>query len=64
MNIAITMALLAAIALFNLSGSTPAHATDMVDFRSDRDRSDCRVVEIRTINRWGDDVTIQRRVCG
>jgi hypothetical protein len=62
-KIAITAAL-GAVAFFSLSGPTPAHATDMDDYRWDHDRADCRVIETRTVNRWGDDVTIRRRVCG
>jgi hypothetical protein len=64
MKIASAAAVLAAIALFGVSGSTHAYATDMDDFRWDHDRADCRVIETRTTNRWGDDVTVRRRVCG
>jgi hypothetical protein len=36
----------------------------MDNYRWDHDRAaDCRVIETRTTNRWGDDVTIRRRVC-
>jgi hypothetical protein len=64
MKIAITAAALGAVAFFSLSGPTPAHATDMDDYRWDHDRADCRVIETRTVNRWGDEVTVRRRVCG
>ncbi len=63
MKLAIAMALLAAIAVFNL-GSPPAHAMDMVDYRANHDQGDCRVVEVQTTNRWGTDITIRRLVCG
>ncbi len=64
MKMAITAAALATVALFAVTGSAPAQATDIDDYRWDHDRSDCRVVEVHTTNRWGDDVTITRRVCG
>jgi hypothetical protein len=64
MKLVITAMVLAAVALVGASAPTPAHATDMTDFRWDHDRGDCRLVEIRSINRWGDDVTVHRRVCG
>jgi hypothetical protein len=55
---------LATVALFAGAGSTSARATDMDNYRWDHDRAaDCRVIETRTTNRWGDDVTIRRRVC-
>jgi hypothetical protein len=63
MKLAIATALFAAVAVFNL-GSTPVHATDMVDYRANHDQAGCRVVEIQTTNRWGTDVTIRRLVCG
>jgi hypothetical protein len=64
MRIAITAAALAAIAPFAVSQPTPARATDIDDFRWDHDRAaDCRVIETHTTNRWGDDVTVRRRVC-
>jgi hypothetical protein len=55
---------LGAIALFTPLEWSPARATDIDDYRWDHDRADCRVIEIRTTNRWGDDVTVRRRVCG
>ena len=61
MRTAIAAAVLS-VALFSVSN--PAHATDMDSFRSDDFRGNCRVVETRTINRWGDDVTVRSRVCG
>jgi hypothetical protein len=61
MRTAIAAAVLS-VTLFSVSN--PAHATDMDGFRSDDFRGNCRVVETRTINRWGDDVTIRTRVCG
>jgi hypothetical protein len=64
MTIARTAAVgLGAIALFAMTQSTPARATDMDDYRWDHQGSDCRVIETHTTNRWGDDVTIRRRVC-
>jgi hypothetical protein len=55
---------LGAIALFAGAESTSARATDFDNYRWDHDRAaDCRVIETRTTNRWGDDVTIRRRVC-
>ena len=55
---------LGAVAIFAVSASTPARATDIDDYRWDHDQANCRVVETRTTNRWGEDVTIRRRVCG
>jgi hypothetical protein len=64
MTVARTAAVaLRAIALCALTQSTPARATDIDDYRWDHERPDCRVVETHTTNRWGDDVTIRRRVC-
>jgi hypothetical protein len=63
MRTAIAAAVLS-VALFSVSGPSPAHATDMDSFRSDDFRGNCRVVETHTINRWGDDVTVRTRVCG
>jgi hypothetical protein len=54
---------LGAIACFAVTESTSARATDVDDYRWNHDRADCRVIETRTTNRWGDDVTIRRRVC-
>ena len=64
LKIALTSAALAAIALFAVSGSAPARATDFDDYRWDHGRADCRVVETRSTNRWGEEVTVRRRVCG
>jgi hypothetical protein len=61
MRIAIAAPLLS-VAFFSVS--SPAHATDMDNFRWDEFRGNCRVIETRTINRWGDDVTVRTRVCG
>ncbi len=64
MTFARTAALaLGAVALFALAQSIPARATDIDDYRWDHERSDCRVIETHTTNRWGDDITIRRRVC-
>jgi hypothetical protein len=65
---------LGTIALFDLSVS--ALADDIQDYRwynSQRlypwnpswnaGRSNCRVVEVHTTNRWGTDVTVHRRIC-
>ena len=58
------MMALATVALFAVAGPTAARATDVEDYRWDHNRaSDCRVIETRTTNRWGDDVTTRRRVC-
>jgi hypothetical protein len=54
---------LAAAALLQPAGSPGARATDVDDYRWDHDRADCRFVETHTTNRWGDDVTVRRRVC-
>lgn len=54
---------LAAIALVSVAESTFARATDIDDYRWNHDRSDCRVIETHTTNRWGEDVTVRRRVC-
>jgi hypothetical protein len=63
MKIAITAAALGAFVLFSVSGAIPARASDINDYRWDPHLSNCRDVEIHTTNRWGDDVTIHRRVC-
>jgi hypothetical protein len=54
----------AGIAALGAAGSTTGRATDFDDYRWDHERGDCRVIETRTTNRWGDDVTVRRRVCG
>jgi hypothetical protein len=54
---------LGAIALFAVGQSTSARATDIDDYRWNHDRPDCRVIETRTTNRWGEDVTVRRRIC-
>jgi hypothetical protein len=54
---------LGAIALFTVAESTSGRATDIDDYRWNHDRSDCRVIETHTTNRWGEDVTVRRRVC-
>jgi hypothetical protein len=59
----LTAAVFAAAALLGISAG-PSRATDIDVYRSDHARSsDCRVVETRTVNRWGDEVTIRQRVC-
>jgi len=58
------VAALGAIVLVTIAGSTSARAIDVDDYRWDHDRAaDCRVIETRTTNRWGVDVTVRRRVC-
>jgi hypothetical protein len=47
----------------SVAESTSSRATDIDDFRWNHDRADCPVIETHTTNRWGDDVTIRRRVC-
>jgi hypothetical protein len=64
MNIALTAAASAAIALSRVARPTSAQATEIEVYRTDHERTDCRVVETTTINRWGDEVTIRQRVCG
>lgn len=64
MRTAMTSIALAGAALLYVAGSPGARATDVDDYRWDHDRADCRFVETRTTNRWGDDVTVRRRVCG
>ena len=59
-----TAAALGTLALLSVAGSLPVRATDVDDYRWDHNRPDCRVVETHTTNRWGDDVTVRRRVCG
>ena len=51
-------------ALLGIVGPTSVQATDIDVYRTDHGRTDCRVVETRTTNRWGDEVTIHQRVCG
>ena len=64
MRIAMTAAATAILTLLGVANSPKARATDIDDYRWDHDRPNCRVVETRTTNRWGDDVTIRRRICG
>lgn len=64
MRIAMTAAALGSLALLSVAGPPMARATDLDDYRWDHDRPNCRVVETRTTNRWGDDVTVRRRICG
>jgi hypothetical protein len=52
-----------AVALLTGAVSTFARATDIDDYRWNHDRVDCRVIETHTTNRWGDDVTVRRRIC-
>ncbi len=54
----------ALVIVASFSVSNAARATDMDNFRWDEFRGNCRVVEIHTVNRWGDDVTTHTRVCG
>jgi len=71
MRRAITAAAFAAIALAGMSG--PIAAQDIYDYNwhnsrglypwSPSSRSNCRVVDIQTTNRWGTDMTVHRRVC-
>jgi hypothetical protein len=63
MNIVLTVAVSAVIALLTIAGSTPALASEIEVYRTDHDGTECRMVETRTINRWGDEVTIRQRVC-
>ncbi|HEY1543204.1 MAG TPA: hypothetical protein VGG01_12405 [Xanthobacteraceae bacterium] len=63
MNIALTVAASAAITLLVIAGSTPARASEIEIYRTDHERADCHMVETRTTNRWGDEVTIRQRVC-
>ena len=60
----VPIAAVLATALSGLAGSTPARATDIDVYRTDHEGANCRVVETRTTNRWGDEVTIRQRVCG
>jgi hypothetical protein len=64
MRMTLTAAALGTLALLTVAGSPAAQATDIDDYRWDHARADCRVVETRTTNRWGEDVTVRRRVCG
>jgi hypothetical protein len=63
-TVKIAAAMLGTMALLNVAAPFAARATDIDDYRWDHDRPDCRVVETHTTNRWGDDVTVRRRVCG
>src|SRR5262249_36160185 len=64
MRMAITAAGLGILALLGVAGSPMGRATDIDDYRWDHGRPDCRVVETRTTNRCGDDLTARRRICG
>jgi|SRR5215471_1547498 len=66
MQRALIATVLGTIALFAVSGS--ASADDIDDYRVHNSWQyprgpNCRVVEVHTTNRWGNDVTIHRRVC-
>ncbi len=75
MKIAIIAAVLGAVALFSVSGSISAQAADVNDYRWQHSQGlypwspswsqgfNCRVVEIHTTNRWGNDLLIRRRIC-
>ena len=63
MKIVVTVVALVT-ALSGIVGPTSVQATDIDVYRTDHGRGDCRVVETRTTNRWGDEVTIHQRVCG
>jgi hypothetical protein len=63
MNIALTVTVSAAMSLLAIVGSTAVRASEIEVYRADHERADCRMVEMRTINRWGDEVTIRQRVC-
>ena len=64
MNIALTMAASAAITLLAIAGPGSARASEIEVYRTDHERGDdCRMVETRTTNRWGEEVTIRQRVC-
>jgi len=58
-----TAAALGTLGLLSVAGSPAAWATDIDDYRWDHVRADCPVVEIHTTNRWGEDVTVRRRIC-
>ena len=64
MRIATAAAALGTLALVNIEAPPVARATDIDDYRWDHDGANCRVVETHSTNRWGDDVTVRRRVCG
>jgi hypothetical protein len=63
MNISLMVAASAAITLLATAGSTPARASEIEIYRTNHEGADCRMVETRTTNRWGDEVTIRQRVC-
>ena len=63
MNRTIVAAAFGAAALFGLVGASPAHAGEIEIYRTDHDGPYCRFVETRTVNRWGNEVTIRQRVC-
>lgn len=64
MKMAMIAAALVTVGLYGVAGSTSALATDIDDYRWDHDRPGCRIIETRSTNRWGDDVTVRRRICG
>jgi hypothetical protein len=63
MKRAIAAAAFGAAALFGLAGASPAQASEIDIYRTDHDGPYCRIVETRTINRWGDEETIHQRIC-
>jgi len=63
MNVTPTLAVPIAIALWAIAASTTAQAGEIEVYRSDHERPDCRMVETRTTNRWGNEVTIRQRMC-
>jgi hypothetical protein len=64
MRLARTVAVaLGAITLLAAAQPTSSRATDIDDYRANHYRTDCRIVETHTTNRWGDDVTVRHLVC-
>ena len=74
MKFSIIATALATIALFGASGAVFADQLNDYSWHNslglypwnpnwDPNRFNCRVVNVRTTNRWGNDVTISRRVC-
>jgi len=63
MNRAVAAAVFGVAALLGLAGASPAQAGEIEVYRNDHDGPYCRVVETRTINRWGNEEIIRHHVC-
>ena len=56
-------AVVAGVAMFGMTAQAVEIGIGPGGVRVDRDRSDCRVIIDRHTNRYGEEVTVRRRVC-